>query len=181
MSDWFPWLKNELEKKGFTVEVPLMPNPDVPVIDAWVGKLSEIIGNDTSDLILVGHSIGTQTIQRYLAEHEIMVRGIALVAPWYTLDMKALAGDSSEAITIGRPWLETPINFENVMKRSPKRIVIFSDNDAYVPYEENKKLFEKNIQPEIITLHNKGHISEGDGVTEVPEILDAVLKITSTF
>ena len=28
---WFPWLKAELEQRGFTVEIPSMPHPAEPI------------------------------------------------------------------------------------------------------------------------------------------------------
>lgn len=33
---WFPWLKNEAEKLGFSVSVPAMPNTNEPRIFNWV-------------------------------------------------------------------------------------------------------------------------------------------------
>lgn len=47
---WFPWLKSQLEQAGFTVEVPAMPQPDEPTIEAWVPKLAEVVGEPTSVL-----------------------------------------------------------------------------------------------------------------------------------
>jgi len=35
---WFPWLKKVLEDKGYSVEVPEMPDTDHPKIDEWVNK-----------------------------------------------------------------------------------------------------------------------------------------------
>ena len=32
---WFPWLKNELEAKGFEVHVPNMPDSEHPRIQKW--------------------------------------------------------------------------------------------------------------------------------------------------
>ena len=33
--NWYPWLKKELERKGFDVMVPEMPNTSEPEINAW--------------------------------------------------------------------------------------------------------------------------------------------------
>jgi len=40
----FPWLKRELEGRGFQVFNPAMPEPVRPKIDTWVPFLSEQVG-----------------------------------------------------------------------------------------------------------------------------------------
>ncbi len=49
---------------------------------------------------------------------------------------------------------------------------IFSDNDDWVPQKENKEMFEQRLNPKVIVLHNRGHFSEEEGVSEIPEILN---------
>ena len=63
---WFPWLKRELEARGFTVDVPQMPEAATPKIDLWVPALAQAVGAPDVELVLIGHSIGVQTILRYL-------------------------------------------------------------------------------------------------------------------
>lgn len=58
----FPWLKKELETKGFQVCNPAMPEPLKPQIDEWVKFLAEQVGTPDKDTIFFGHSIGAQTI-----------------------------------------------------------------------------------------------------------------------
>src|SRR3989344_5777158 len=43
-SNWHPWLKKELERNNFEVEVPTMPNTDAPEMESWVEKLIETVG-----------------------------------------------------------------------------------------------------------------------------------------
>jgi len=38
---WYPWLKNELGKKGFDVSVPAFPDTDNPKQDKWVEFLKK--------------------------------------------------------------------------------------------------------------------------------------------
>ena len=68
--NWYPWLKKELEKKGFEVIIPAMPNTNEPDINSWVFKLREFVGRDDGELILIGHSIGCQTIMRFLEKED---------------------------------------------------------------------------------------------------------------
>ena len=167
------WLKSQLEEKGFEVVVPEMPHPDNPSIEDWVHKLNEVIENPDEDSILVGHSIGCQTILRYLEQlnPEIKVGKVILLAPWFTL-----SNLEPEEEEIRKPWTDTPINELEVMKHVSKMTTIFSDDDPVVPMEENKKIFEERFGAEIIVKNGNGHFTEEDAVTEVPSVLDAVLK-----
>lgn len=80
--EWRPWLKKELEKKGFEVYVPAMPDTATPTMEKWVPFLAEIVGKPDENCYFVGHSLGCITILRYLEtlnEGE-KVGGVVLVA-----------------------------------------------------------------------------------------------------
>jgi len=49
-SDWYPWLRTEIEKKGFEVTVPLMPNTEEPKINEWVSTIKNLIKNPNQDI-----------------------------------------------------------------------------------------------------------------------------------
>src|SRR5690606_24894935 len=63
---WYPYAKTELEKLGYKVLVPDMPDPDPPKQATWLPHLHKIIDEPDDELLLIGHSIGTVTIMRYL-------------------------------------------------------------------------------------------------------------------
>ena len=51
---WFPWLKQELTEKGFQVQIPAMPEPAEPKIEAWVSHLAKVVGDvDENTFLLV--------------------------------------------------------------------------------------------------------------------------------
>ena len=156
-TDFLPWAKAELEKKGYEVIVPSMPDTDYPKIENWVPYLAEIVGEPREGDILIGHSIGCQTILRYLANlpDGQKVDRVILVAGFITLVL-----DNEEDPMIAKHWLETPINFGKVKTKANKFIVILSDNDPYVPLEENQKIFKDNLGAEILIEHNKGHFNQ---------------------
>jgi len=135
--DWRPWLKGELEKPGYEVLVPEMPDIDAPIIKKWVGKLAEIVGTPDSDTYFVGHSIGCQTIIRYLETINTPIGGAVFVAGWFNL--KNL--ESQEEIEIAKPWIETFIDLAKVKSILPKATLIISDNDLFDCLEENKVKF----------------------------------------
>lgn len=165
--DWRPWLKVELEKLGFKVFVPEMPDTDTPVIEKWVKYLSDLVGIADEDTYFVGHSIGCQTILRYLENVNRPVGSAVFVAGWF--DLKNL--EDSDAKEIAEPWIKRPIDLGKVRKVLPKSTLIISDNDPYGCFEENKKKFAE-LDSKIIVLHNAGHITREDGYSELPEVLE---------
>lgn len=170
---WFPWLKDELEKRNFKVQVPRMPNPDEPKIKDWVGYLEEVVSEADEKTYFVGHSIGCQTIMRYLEQLSkgFKVGGVVFVAGWFTL--KNLANEREWQIA--RIWLETPINTEKVKKLTVNFVAIFSDDDPVVPVD-NKEMFETRLEAKTTVEENKGHFSGDDNITELPSVLESLLS-----
>ena len=144
---WFPWLKKELEKNDFVVNVPAMPEPGEPNIKAWVSHLARIAGDADENTYFIGHSIGCQAILRYLESlpADAKVGGVVFVAGWFTLTNV----NTDEEKEIARPWLETPINFEKIKNHAKKFVAIFSDNDPYVPLD-NKNGFATALDAKIV-------------------------------
>ncbi|MFZ2200074.1 MAG: alpha/beta fold hydrolase [Microgenomates group bacterium] len=168
--DWFPWAKTEMENRGYVVVAPQMPDTDSPTIPIWIDYLSELAGDIRQSDIFIGHSIGCQTIMRYLEKTNGKVAKVVLVAPWFTLtNLK-----SAESWRLADPWIKSPMDFSQIKSKSNSFITIFSDNDPWVPYEENRQMFLEKLNPEIITLHNQGHMTAEEGVLKLPKILDCI-------
>jgi uncharacterized protein len=172
---WFPWLKQELEKRGFEVHVPAMPEKAEPKIETWVPFLEELIGKPNEDTYLVGHSIGCQTILRYLSglKDDVGLGGIVLVAGFIR---KLIGVYDKDEIEIARPWLETPIDFINIKKHTKNIVAVFSDDDEFVPLD-NIDLFKKELGAKTIFEHGRGHFSQETGIKELPIALEELLKM----
>ncbi len=172
--NWYPWLKRELEKKGFEVLVPEMPNTSEPVIADWVAHLKKTVNKIDSDTYFIGHSIGCQTIMRYIQTlpEQTRIENVAFVAGW--LKLENLEGE--EVTAIAQHWLETPIDFSKVKKKISKLTVFLSNNDPYDCLSENAQTFREKLGAKVIILSNKGHFTQDDGVLEVPEVLKEIVK-----
>lgn len=166
LGGWIPWIAKELRNRKITVITPQMPNTEFPRIEEWVPFLQDLM-DEPQNTILIGHSIGCQTILRCVEKLEQKVKGILFVAGWLTLSEEIMT--NLEEKEIAKPWVEMPVNLEKVSQNSRKIISIFSDDDPYVPLE-NWQHFKK--LGEVIILDRKGHI-EG---TE-PEILSSIQKL----
>lgn len=173
---WFPYLKKELESKGFDVYVPLLPDAESPRINKWVGALAAAVGTADKETYFVGHSMGCQTIARYLETlpEGVKVGGAVFVAGFF----KRLTNleDEPDVHETGKHWLDTPIDLARVNDHLPKSVAIFSDNDPFVPLD-NQDDFRDKLGAQIVTEHGKGHFSGSDGAMELPLALHAVLEL----
>ncbi len=171
-SDWYPWLKKELEKKGFKVEVPTMPNTSEPKINNWVNHLKKVVGKLDNETYFIGHSIGCQTIMRFLEKetYNSKLGNVVFVAGWFKLDN--LEGEEVKAIA--NPWIDTPIDLNKIKPKLSKLSVFLSTNEPYGFIEENSKMFKESLGAKIITLKDRGHFTADDEVNELPEILNEI-------
>lgn len=167
---WKPWLKEKLEKKGFAVVMPQMPDPEFPKMEEWVGTLAALVGKPDENTFLVGHSLGVVCALRYLEmlKGREKIGGAVLVA--------GLAMDT------GIPELKSffpqkSYNWAEIKKHCGKFITINSDNDYYIPLSHGEE-FRKKLGAGLIIKHKHGHFSSGDGFTELPVLLECVLKIS---
>lgn len=167
---WKPWLKNELQIRGFDVSMPQMPNPAFPVLSEWIETLKKEVGEVSEDIYFVGHSLGCITIVRYLAslEEGQKVGGAVLVAGFYSdVGLPEIALFSTDKYEV-----------ERAKEHCKKFVSILSDNDTSVPLSKGKELNEA-LNGELIIESGKGHFCAEDGVTELQSVLDAILKMNS--
>lgn len=169
---WYPQVKKELEEKGFLVEVPAMPETNLPKLSLWLPKLKEVAGESSEDLYLIGHSAGCVTILRYLEDLDEgkKVGGVVLVAG-FTDDL------GFEEL---KNFFEDPIDFEKIKAKSDNFVLIHSDNDSYVDLKYGDLLKEK-LNAKLIIKHNMGHFSglvdNSKSVISLPDATEAIMDI----
>ena len=173
---WFPWLKGELQNKGFKVEVPVMPDTAKPKIEKWLPHLIKQVGKPDKNTYLVGHSMGCQTILRYLEglPETSRIGGFVLVAGF--IKLKNLTDEEFETV---KPWLTTSINLDKVRTHTKNVTTIFSDNDTWVPLSD-AKVFEKKLGANVVIMKRKGHFSGDDGINKLPIVLKEILSFSES-
>jgi predicted alpha/beta hydrolase family esterase len=166
-ADWYPWLKEELEEQGVGVVIPEMPDPERPEITSWVSFLQKQKFKIDKDTYFIGHSVGCQTILRYLAALPAAhIGGCLFVGGWFTLNL-----ETNEEREIAGPWMTTPLDFDKVKKMGPI-VALFSDDDPFVPLE-NKKTFEQKLGARTIVEHQQGHFND----STAPAVLRELQKL----
>ncbi|MCW1907888.1 MAG: alpha/beta hydrolase [Candidatus Saccharibacteria bacterium] len=165
---WYPWVKTELEKLGYQVTVPNMPDPDPPVLATWLPHLAEIIGEPDDELLLIGHSIGTVTIMRYLEslpEGKQIRKAILVAAFTDQLGFKELEN-----------YFETRLDFAKIKPKTKEGfVVIQSDDDPFVSEQYGARL-EEELGAKLIIKHAAGHMSGAvngeSSCLELPEVIE---------
>lgn len=169
--DWLPWANKVLTEVGYDVYVPEMPDTNHPKIDPWVNKLTKVVASPKSNDIFIGHSIGCQTILRYLEKlgEGQKVNKIILIAPWWYLTL-----GKDEDPKVAEPWLKSFVDFEKVKERANTYVCVFSDNDPFVPFKKNLEFFKENLNPDIVIKSGLGHFTADEGSTKIEFLIDII-------
>ena len=166
---WFPWLKEELEARGIEVFSLDMPHSDFPKIEEWVKELEYRIDEADEESYFIGHSIGCQTILRYLEKlhKNARIGGCLFVAPWFNrINMNA------EEMEIAHPWINTSLDFGRIVEHSTNFVSLFSGDDPYVP-QSDQETFRERLNSKIIVEKKRGHFEK----EEEPSVLREALKM----
>ena len=173
---WFPWLKQELEARGFVVVAPQLPDTKNPRIQNWIPKLAETVGVADAGTYFVGHSMGCQAVARYLESlpEGVQVGGAVFVAGFF----KRLTGleNDAQVQATDRHWLGAPLDLGKVKSHLSNSVAIFSDDDPWVPLD-NQDDFRDKLGAKIIIEHAQGHFTDGGGTKELPVVLEQLLKM----
>jgi len=165
---WRPWLREQLEAKGFTVINLSMPDTNYPQMNEWIDTLRDAVGVPDKDCYFVGHSLGCITILRYLESlSQGQKIGGALLVAAFTEDL---------GINEIKNFFTKDINWEKIKKHCNNFTVLLSDNDQYVPLSYGDT-FKEKLNAKIIIKRNLGHFNGDDVPTELPPVLDAFSQL----
>lgn len=158
-SNWYPWLKKELEKKKITVFLPDLPtmHTDLPDMQKQLSHINRVvtINNQT---IIICHSLGALLGMRLAEKHSF--DKLFLVAGW----------DFNDLTAEHRLFWKRPINHDIIKQHVKKIYCISSDNDPYMTAFTVEEM-SKRLDGKFILIKSAGHFTKKDGITTVPEIL----------
>jgi len=172
-SNWFPWLKTELEKLDYQVWVPDLPGADRPNMERYLKFLLEENEFDFNrESVVIGHSSGAVTIL-----------GILQALPKdATVDSCYLVGSFSHVLAEDPDWqvlkglFTTPFDFEKIAQQAQRLVFIHSQDDPYCPLEQAEELARQTGGELVVTAHDR-HFSVGTGGPEyarLPLLLELI-------
>jgi len=143
---WFPSLKQELEKRGYAVWLPALPNAEFPNRKDWLEFLLEN-GKFSEETVIIGHSAGAQIILSLLEKLEVKIKQAILVSGY----AKALRKEaSSEKNVDDYAW-------EAIRPKCQNFIFINSDNDPWTCDDTQGRIMFDKLGGMQIILH-EGHM-----------------------
>jgi predicted alpha/beta hydrolase family esterase len=146
-SYWYPYLKKELEQKGYRVTIPLLPNTNEPTLTEQTDFILKNF-EFNEDMILIGHSSGCPVILAVLEQIPAVISKAILVAG-YTTKVKTLAE--------GTVNLKASFDFETIKNHCKEFIFINADNDPWGCDESQGELMHKELGGSLIINH-EGHM-----------------------
>lgn len=163
---WYPWLKVELEKRGYEVFVPNLPSPDLPSTEEMTAYLLNQKDGDYTDDLIIGHSSGAVEIL-YLLQ---------ALSPKTKICCGVLVG-SFEKPVMGMEkqhakMFNTPLDFQKVITHVQKLLFVHGSDDPWCPLEGAQHLAEAT-HAELVVVPGGKHFSTSldPAYTEFPELL----------
>jgi leucyl-tRNA synthetase len=133
--NFFPWLKNELEKGGAKVYCPELPNTNNPSEDE---QIEYILKNTEFDenTIIFGHSLGAVNAMKIVEKLNTKIAGLVLAGGFVAPEFKDHERNYSDKYN----W---NFDYEKIKKNSGFVSVLSDTNDDAVPIEQGRILHEK--------------------------------------
>lgn len=164
-SNFFHWLQDELHRRGYEVVIPELPNPEAPDRDEWTKALLEQVGPVNDETIVVGHSLGGAAALRFLEAAEARSTPHALIlvsTPWMI---------GSEQF---RGFFMTELDFEILMWKASKMVVLHSRDDHVIPFDHAEK-YAKVLHARLIEATGAGHFQGA----EYPLLLQTIEELAA--
>ena len=165
-SNWFPYLRKEIESKSLEVYTPDFPSGvGKQNYENWSKILkcyvdANILNENT---IIFAHSIAPIFICKFLVENKIKVRRLVFVCGFNNY----LGIDKDYDAVNKSMYFDELADVKNCCGDI---VCFYSDNDPYVRYEAEKE-FADTITDNQIVISGGGHLNAESGYTEFAELL----------
>lgn len=156
-SYWFPSIKKFLEKHGYSVWAPQLPNPEAPNLKI---QLPFVLKNATfnNETIIIGHSSGCPLILSILENINVRINKAILVAGYARKLGKMEKPSLKKLEQYAEPILPEKYNWGKIKHNVNDIIFINSDNDPWGCDDEEGYYMFKNLGGTLIIKHGEGHM-----------------------
>lgn len=150
-ANWFRWAEAFMEKLGYVIWLPQLPNSATPNTEIYNSFLfSKPKFEFNKETVLIGHSSGSVEILSLLQHlpDAVTVGDVYLVSAFKgSLNWDALDGLFAE-----------PYDYELIKTKARSITLIHSDNDLHVPSEQAHYLADK-LNARLLVVAGQGHFN----------------------
>lgn len=162
---WYPWLKKNLQERGFSVSIPQLPDTDNPTLTNWLPAARKEFY--TEDTIIIGHSAGCPLLLSVLEKSHVQIKQAILVAGFvHPLGKKELKDE---------PILQETYDWGEISTHVKDIFFINSDNDPWgCTDSEGRYMLDALNKGTLIIPKGQGHMGSGtfnQPFTEFPLLL----------
>lgn len=168
LADWYPNISQELDTLGVDYAIPDLPGGEHPRVQQWLDVLHDVISTNDKPLVLVGHSLGTRTALLCIEKYHPKIEKVFLIAAFANRTENA---DRNEGQAYP-DFFEYKINLERIKPLVGKFIVMHSQDDSSIPYEQGVSI-AKDLDAKLITYEGRDHF---DNPHNAPLILGELRK-----
>ena len=166
-SYWHPYLKEELEAKGYQVSVPVLPGTEYPHLGE---QLAFVLKNFqfNSDTILVGHSSGVPLILALLEKIDVTISRAMLVSGFF----KPLPDNE-----MCKAMLPDAFNWDVIKQHCQEFVLMNSDNDPWGCNDVMGRELAEHLDGQFIFMKGEGHMGSGtfnQPYIEFPKLLELI-------
>ncbi len=156
-SYWLPSIHKFLEKQGYNVWVPQLPNPEAPNVKIQLPfVLKHATFND--ETIIIGHSSGCPLILSVLENINVRINKAVLVAGFARKLGKMGKPSLKKLEQDAEPILQPKYNWEKIKQNVNHILFINSDNDPWGCDDQEGYYMFKNLGGTLIIRHGEGHM-----------------------
>lgn len=156
--NWFPWLKNELEKLGHRVFVPQFPIPKMQdkaysghSLSKWLKEFEKYHQFVNQKTIIIAHSRGCIFTYNLLPTLKNSIDCLFLIAPWKIFRWYPKNWNKIDS------FHKKPFAW-NKIRQKAKHIEIYQSTNDVIPMSDGKDI-AKLLKAKLVTVKNADHFS----------------------
>lgn len=146
-SFWLPYIRHELEARGYSVWAPQLPNTDLNIKTLLPYILQN--GKFTSETVIISHSLGGLLTLAVLEKLSTKIKQAILVASFI---------EAKGKLEQFKPMLRRQYNWQAIREHVADFIVVNSDNDPWGCDDIQGRILFERVGGTYIVRHGEGHM-----------------------
>jgi predicted alpha/beta hydrolase family esterase len=166
-TNWFAWLKDELEQKGLEVWLPQLPHAEKPSLREEADFVHQNCPFTLDEgTLIVGHSSGAILALILAQENGNQIGQVVCVSVFHDNSLKWEANDR---------LFDVSFDWDVIIDNTKKLLFVHSDNDPYVPLDQAQYVAD-NCHADLKVIPGQGHfnLEKSPDYKAFPELLKII-------